>query len=85
MRPLWVRAIALHYRARQARSVQRLLVSDNFFSGLGVRPFLGRILSAEDEKAEAGQALVISYRCWEQQFDRNPNVVGEPVTLKNID
>ena len=65
-------------------SAEGLMVSDNFFSGLGVRPVMGRLLGAEDEIAGAGQALVISYHWWDQRFNRDPNVVGKSVTLNGF-
>src|SRR5436190_8400056 len=37
------------------------LVSGNYFSLLGVRPFLGRMLAPEDDSAGAGPTAVISY------------------------
>src|SRR5262245_29067931 len=58
-----------------------LLVSGNFFSGLGVRPLMGRLLGPEDERAGAAPAVVISYRLWEQQFDLDPNAVGQAVRI----
>ena len=69
---------------REPVSAEGLMVSDNFFSGLGVRPFIGRLLAAQDENPANGQALVISYRWWEQQFNRDPSVVGKPVTLNGF-
>jgi predicted permease len=66
-------------------SSEGLLVSDNFFSGLGVRPLIGRVLGPEDETAANGQALVISHRWWEQQFGRDPGVVGRPIALNGFE
>ena len=61
-----------------------LMVSGNFFSGLGVSPLLGRLLYAEDERAGAAPVVVISYRCWEQQFDRASAVIGQSVALNGF-
>ena len=63
---------------------QGMLVSDNFFSGLGVRPLIGRLLGPDDERDGAAPAVVISYRWWEQQFDLDPNVLGQSVTLRGF-
>jgi len=57
------------------------MVSGNFFSALGVRPAIGRLLDSDDERAEAVPAIVISYRLWEQQFGLDPNVIGESIAL----
>ncbi|MGH7970431.1 MAG: ABC transporter permease, partial [Limisphaerales bacterium] len=61
-----------------------LMVSGNFFSGLGVRPLLGRLLNMADERAGAAPVVVISYRCWEQQFDLAPAVIGQSVALNGF-
>src|SRR5262249_49082739 len=45
-------------------SVPGRLVSGNYFSVLGVRPLLGRMLTPEDDSAAAAPAAVISYRFW---------------------
>lgn len=42
------------------------LVSPNFFSSLGVRPYLGRLLTAGDENAAARNA-VLSYSFWSRR------------------
>lgn len=66
-------------RARHAAiSAVGLMVSDNFFSALAVRPLLGRLPNREDEEVAT---VVISYRWWEKQFDRDPAVIGQAVTL----
>src|ERR1700736_5409832 len=40
------------------------LVSPNFFSSLGVQPYLGRVLTANDERMAAPNA-VLSYSFWQ--------------------
>jgi predicted permease len=65
-------------------SAEGLLVSDNFFSGLGVRPFMGRLLDRQDEIDGSAQTLIISYRWWERQFSRDPDVVGKSVALNGF-
>ncbi|PYV15694.1 MAG: hypothetical protein DMG21_14320 [Acidobacteria bacterium] len=57
------------------------LVSGNYFSLLGVRPFLGRMLAPEDDSAGAGPTAVISYRLWSRQFSRDPSVLGKTVEI----
>jgi predicted permease len=58
-----------------------LLVSGNFFSGLGARPLLGRALGPDDDKPGAAPAIVINYDWWEKQFALDPAVLGATVTL----
>ena len=56
------------------------LVSPNFFSSLGVRAYLGRVLTADDERAAAPNA-VLSYNFWRRRFQRDPSVLGRGILL----
>ena len=67
-----------------ASHVDGELVSGSFFSTLGVRPVLGRVLAVDDDRIGANPAAVISYRYWEELFGRNPGVVGQAVTIDSI-
>ncbi len=58
-----------------------LMVSDNLFSGLGVHPLLGRLLGPEDEAGGAEPAIVLTYECWQREFDLDPAGLGQSVTL----
>jgi predicted permease len=61
-----------------------LMVSGNFFSGLKVRPALGRLLTAEDDQPGSAPAVVISFSCWEQHFAFDPGVAGRTLALNNL-
>jgi len=59
-----------------------LLVSDNYFSALGVQPVLGRTFVTDDLRAEGGApVVVISHDLWQSRFHSDPNVVGTPVRV----
>jgi predicted permease len=58
-----------------------LMVSDNLFSGLGVRPAIGRVLGPEDDAGGTGPAVVITYDWWLREFDLDPGVLGQALTL----
>lgn len=69
-------------RARQeAVTANGLMVSDNFFAVLGVRPRLGRLLDAGDLRPGAAPAVILSYRWWERQFGLDANALGQSVTI----
>ena len=57
------------------------LVSPNFFSSLGVHAYLGRVLTAEDERTAAMNA-VLSYDFWQRRFRRDPSLLGRSITLR---
>jgi predicted permease len=57
-------------------------VSGNYFSMLGLRPTLGRlILPAEGEVMGADPVMVLSYPYWKTRFGSDPEIVGKKVTL----
>lgn len=58
-----------------------LIVSDNFFSGLGAIPLLGRLFRPGDTSADDTRSVVITYLWWEQHFGLDPNVIGQSVIL----
>ncbi|MBI5383193.1 MAG: ABC transporter permease [Verrucomicrobia bacterium] len=65
----------------ESRFTEALLVSGNYFSGYGVRPFIGRPILPEDDQPGAPLVAVITYPWWERQCGSDPNVVGKPVTI----
>src|SRR5688572_13285421 len=55
------------------------VVSPNIFALLGVRPVIGRGLSAEDDRLGVPLATVLSHELWESQFGKDPGVLGTEV------
>lgn len=55
-------------------------VTAEFFSTLGVRPIVGRLLQRQDAQS-SGRLLVLSERTWRQRFGANPAVAGTPLRL----
>ena len=64
----------------EAEPVFGELVTDNYFSTLGVGAALGRTLLAGTDR-EADRAVVLSHRYWERRFGGDPTVVGRQVVL----
>jgi putative ABC transport system permease protein len=57
-------------------------ISGDFFHVLGMRPFLGRLLSAEDDQPSCPASGVdISYAFWQRNFGGDPSVIGKRVSL----
>ncbi len=59
------------------------MVSGNFFTGLGVEPFAGRIFTPEDETTHVPVA-VVSYTYWETRLGRSYSVIGQPIYVKGV-
>ena len=53
----------------------------NLFTVLGVAPEAGRLFSAEDESGAGSRPAILSYRLWEQWFDRRPDAIGQTVWI----
>ncbi|MGH9970957.1 MAG: ABC transporter permease [Pyrinomonadaceae bacterium] len=64
-----------------ARRASGHLVSGNYFAVLGVGALHGRVLGNEDDAPDAQPAAVISYGCWEQQWNKDEQAVGKDVVL----
>jgi macrolide transport system ATP-binding/permease protein len=59
-------------------------VSDGFFRTLGVTPILGRDFYAGEDKPGSPHTMLITYPSWQKRFGKNPNVIGQAITLNNI-
>jgi predicted permease len=81
-----VQAGAIRVGARRegdsaAQPVDVCVVSGNYFSVLGVKPFAGRLLRPEDDREGAAPVAVISHAIWQSKFHGDPSIVGETVML----
>jgi putative ABC transport system permease protein len=51
-------------------------VSGNFFRTLGVQPWIGRLMTDEDDQEGAPPVAVMSYHVWQNKYGSDPSVVG---------
>jgi predicted permease len=65
-------------------SARGKLVSGNYFELLGVRAVVGRTLSADDDRAEASPAAVLSYGYWKRRFDNDASLVGKVLEVNDV-
>jgi len=62
------------------------LVTGNYFTGLGVRPALGRVFNDEDDRRPGAHPVaVLSYGFWQRRFGGDPAVVGKVLKLNGHD
>jgi predicted permease len=59
------------------------IVSGNYFSVLGLRPFLGRLFVPEDGYAGSAN-IVISFEFWKRSFGSDPAVLGKTISANGI-
>jgi putative ABC transport system permease protein len=69
--------------AGEPERLQGQRVSAEFFSTLGVQPLVGRDFLAEEDRAGATPAVILSYGLWQRRFGNDPGVVGKQLTLNN--
>jgi putative ABC transport system permease protein len=74
-----------------AVQIPGLMVSADFFPLLGLRPALGRYLTAEDDRPGHDKVVVLSDTLWRNRFAADPTIVGrrirldgEPVTVVGV-
>ncbi len=67
-----------------ARHVTGVKVSSDFFSTIGVQPFLGRGFRREEEQA-GNRSVVLSGELWRQEFGAAANAVGKSIRLNDED
>ena len=58
-------------------------VSADFFSVLGVKPFLGRTFSPEESKAGGPPVAVVSYGFWQRLLSGKPDLTGTSLRVMN--
>ncbi|HKV93348.1 MAG TPA: ABC transporter permease [Candidatus Angelobacter sp.] len=61
------------------------LVSDNFFSILGVEPVIGRDFLPEENARGGSPAIVLAYAFWQDQFNGDRRIIGQTVRLSGKD
>lgn len=58
------------------------LVAGNFFQVFGVEPYLGRLITPEDDKTRNGHPVVVlQYSFWRNRFASDRNIVGGTIRL----
>src|SRR6266581_3437347 len=68
----------------QAELVQLEMVSGTYFSVLGVRPFLGRLFTPDDDSVPSGHPyIVLNYDFWRTRFASDPGIAGKDLLLNN--
>ena len=65
-----------------AKSLRGEYVSGNYFSTLGVGPWLGRVMTESDDSASAAPIVVMSYQAWQGEFAGDPSIVGATVMIQ---
>jgi putative ABC transport system permease protein len=66
----------------QSERLQGDLVSGNYFDVLGVRPALGRLFTAADDRIPGAHPVaVLGYGFWQRRFAGDPSVLNQTITV----
>ncbi|MFI5126165.1 MAG: ABC transporter permease [Candidatus Acidiferrales bacterium] len=71
---------------REPEQVPGAMVSGNFFSALGSKPFLGRVIRKEDDQPGGdNRVTVLSYAFWQRRYGGQRAIVGKSVQVNAQD
>jgi predicted permease len=65
----------------EAEIVRGQAISGGYYTGLGVQPMLGRVITDADDNAGAPPVVVLSHHYWEERFAANAAVIGQTLKL----
>jgi putative ABC transport system permease protein len=66
----------------EIRNAEGMWVSGTLFPVLGVRPFIGRLISPEDDRPGCGSpGAVISHGFWQREFGSDPGVLSRTLPV----
>ena len=64
-----------------AEVAEAIMVSGNYFEGLGVHAFAGRTIEPADDHPAAPPVAVLSHRFWQRRFGADAAVVGKTMAV----
>jgi predicted permease len=68
----------------QASMADGAMVTGGYFSGLGIVPVVGRVITDADVKENAPRVAVISYGYWTRRFGRAPSAAGKAIFINGV-
>ncbi len=74
-------ADVLYARGEGTERLQGGMLSTNAFPTLGIKPLLGRYITAEDGKPDAPAVFVMSYKMWLTSYNLDRSILGKQFTL----
>jgi predicted permease len=64
-----------------AQNATVAMVSGNFFTSIGIRPQLGRVIQPSDGSSSTPGVALIGDGVWQRDFGRSPSAIGETITV----
>lgn len=66
----------------RAANVVQARVSEGYFRVLGIRPFIGRGFTPDEDREGGAPVAVLSYGLWSRVFSADPSVIGRSMMLR---
>jgi putative ABC transport system permease protein len=57
-------------------------VTAEYFSVIGVEPFLGRAFTSEESANPKSSSIILSYELWQRRFGSDPSIIGRSIQLQ---
>ncbi|HUQ88534.1 MAG TPA: ABC transporter permease [Vicinamibacterales bacterium] len=70
--------------AGEAQRIHAVSASGNFFAVLGVQAQLGRVMTADDDRADAPKVAVLTDGLWHQLYGGAADALGKTITLNGM-
>src|SRR5579864_3564973 len=61
---------------KEPQEVRTGVVSAHFFELLGIKPYLGRFFTPNDDQPGADAVLILSYPFWKKHYGNDPDIIG---------
>ena len=68
----------------QAELAVAQFITGDYYQGLGVSSWRGRLLAESDETSGASPAVVITWRYWQRRFAGESSALGRVITINNV-
>ena len=69
------------YSGDEPERLRGARISAEIFPLLGVKPWLGRTYSSEEERSDSGSFIVLSHDLWQRRFNSDPNIVNQSLLI----
>ncbi len=75
-------AVNVRFDANPAHRTWCELVTGSYFSTLGIEPYLGRLITPEDDRVRLGSpVVVVSYSYWQSRLGGDPDALGRSLEI----
>ncbi len=80
----YTRAGAVLNQAETSQALEGVAISPEIFDVLGIKPSLGRVFTAEEDRPGAGAPVVVlTYPLWQRAFAGDRRIVGQQISLSS--